>query len=382
MWKQFLFLILPVAFSFQEIHAQTRTTLESELLRIGLENVSVLDTDTACILMFEDNVHRLKDIGIQSVIRELPDLGKPLYIILLENNVPKLLLSSPSGSTHPEAWTASYDTDAHWKHIRRSERNNSSLFKFDLVFYPEIKFRNIKLEKMYDWVVNISPAIEFSAWKGMQFTGQVIFPLVNQYGEQYKQIRPGIIALSQQMRLPYRWFAQATVGTFTRDRWGADLKVFRPFKNERFAVRMQAGLTGASSWWNWHWYYSLPKRLTWSIGGQYYNPRYQVQTMLRVSRYLAGDYGVRADMMRHFRYTTIGFYGLKTNKSKWNGGFYFTVCLPPYKQKRSKVRVTTADYFNMEYNAKADLYYGHSYKTSPGENFSEENFNPYYILNN
>lgn len=380
MWKHMLLLVFPFAFSFQPIHAQPPATIASDLLRSGLENVRVLDTDTACILVFEDNVNRLKNVGIQAVIRQLPVLGKPVYIVLLENNVPKLLLFSSTGSHIPEEWTASYDTDPLWKNVCRSKKANSSLFKFDLVIYPEIKLRNIKLEKMYDWVVNISPAIEFSAWKGMHFTGQVIFPLVNQYGQAYSQIRPGIIAVSQQMRFPYRWDAKATVGTFTRDRWGADIKLFRPFRNERFALRMQAGLTGVSSWWNWKWYYSLPERLTWSVGGQYYNPRYQVQTMLRISRYLAGDYGVRADMMRHFRYATVGFYGIKTNKSTWNGGFYVSVVLPPYKQKRNKVRVTTAGYFDLEYDAKVDFYYGLNYKTSPGESFSEDKFNPYYIL--
>ena len=382
MWKCPLSLILLFVFSYLRTEAQTRDGLETELVRLGMENVFVLDTDTICTLVFENNVNRLKDFGTQTIIRQLPFQGKPVCIILLENNVPVLQLFSATGSNSPDEWTASYNIDTDWKNIHCAGKSNTSLFKFDLVIYPELNFRNIKLEKMYDWMVNISPAIEFSAWKGMRFTGQVIFPLVNQYGEQYKQIRPGIIAVSQQVRFPYRWFAKATIGTFTRDRWGADLKIFRPFRNERFAFRAQAGLTGTSSWWNWRWYYSLPKRLTWSVGGQYYNPRYQVQTMLRVSRYLAGDYGVRADMMRHFRYTTIGFYGLKTNKSRWNGGFYFTVALPPYKQKRNKFLVTTSDYFNMEYNAGADLYYGQSYKTSPGENFSEENFNPFFILNN
>ena len=382
MWRFFFFLPLLSVFTFRGMEAQTCAGLDRELVRLGMENVFVLDTDTGCILAFEDNVHRLRDLGMQEIIRQLPVQGKSVRIILLENNIPELMLFSATGSNKPEEWTASYDIGTDWKNIRQLSRSNSSLFKFDLIFYPEIKFRNIKLEKMYDWMVNISPAIEFSAWKGMRFTGQVIFPLINQYGEQYKQIRPGIITVSQQVRFPYRWFAKATVGTFTRDRWGADIKIFRPFKNERFAFRAQAGLTGTSSWWNWRWYYSLPKRLTWSAGGQYYNPCYQVQTMLRVSRYLAGDYGVRADMMRHFRYTTVGFYGIKTNKGKWNGGFYFTVALPPYKQKRNKFRVTTAGYFDIEYNAGADLYYGQSYKTSPGENFSEENFNPYFILNN
>lgn len=104
-----------------------------------------------------------------------------------------------------------------------------------------------------------------------------------------------------------------------------------------------------------------------------------MQCMINGGRYLAGDYGARMDVMRHFRYSTIGFYAVKTNKSVWNGGFCFTIALPPYTQKRSRVRVTTAGYFNFEYSAEANFYYGQMYKTSPKENLSEGNFNPFFI---
>lgn len=368
--------ILPFVLTAQE---DTRGIVDA-LRKAGMENVSCMDADSVYIVTAEDNTYRLRPDGLLEIINRLQPCHKPVRLIMLDNNVPQLLLSS--GASCPDSvqeWSAGYRTDPYRKALAGSVRDNSSLFKFDFVLYPELKFRNIKLDRMYDWVVNISPALEFSAWKGMKFTGQVIFPLVNQYGEQYKQIRPGFVTVSQQIRFRRQWFVRATVGVFSNDRWGVDVKAFHPFKNERFALRMQAGLTGASSFWNWNWYYSNPGRFTGNIGGQYYHPRHQVQCVLTVGRYLAGDYGVRADMMRHFRYTTVGFYGLKTNKSTWNGGFYFTVALPPYKQKRKRVRVTTANYFNLEYNAKADTYYGQTYKTSPGENASQWNFNPYFI---
>lgn len=359
--------------------AQTKEIMEKVLLDNGMENVSCMENDSVCILTLENNVWRINGVGLQHIITQLPERSKPVRIILVENNIPQVMLSAAQSNGNTKNWTVSYNLDKEWKKISHQKKQNSSLFKFDLVVYPDIAFRNIKLERMYDWLVNISPAIEFSAWKGMKFTGQVIFPLVNQYGEQYKEIRPGFLTLSQQVRLPSQWFAKATVGIFDQNRWGADLKVFHPFRNERFALRMQAGLTGASSFQQWQWYYSTPKRITYSLGTQYYNPRYNVQCNLSAGRYLAGDYGARADLMRHFRYTTIGFFGIKTNRSEWNGGFYFTIALPPYKQKRNRVRVTTAPYFDIEYNQGADFYYGKTYKTDPGENPSHSNFNPYFI---
>ena len=78
--------------------------------------------------------------------------------------------------------------------------------------YPELLFRNYILSKVYEIVVNVSPAIEVSLWKGMKLTGQVIFPIYNDYGQRYKQIRPGFVTLSQTVRLPQRTFLTASVG--------------------------------------------------------------------------------------------------------------------------------------------------------------------------
>ena len=68
----------------------------------------------------------------------------------------------------------------------------------------------------------------------MKLTGQVIFPIYNDYGQRYKQIRPGFVTLSQTVRLPQRTFLTASVGFFNKFRWGGDLKAKHFFKDERF----------------------------------------------------------------------------------------------------------------------------------------------------
>ena len=83
---------------------------------------------------------------------------------------------------------------------------------------------------------------------------------------------------------------------------------------------------------------------------------------------LAGDIGVRADMTRHFRRTSIGFYIMKNDYDNLDGGFHFSILIPPMKYKRKRVRVTPAKYFNMEYKAAGLFYNGKSYKTNPGQN--------------
>lgn len=67
---------------------------------------------------------------------------------------------------------------------------------------------------------------------------------------------------------------------------------------------------------------------------------------------LAGDIGVRADMTRHFKRTSIGFYVMKNDRDNVDGGFHFSILIPPMKLKRGRhIRVAPAKYFNLEYKA-------------------------------
>ena len=54
-------------------------------------------------------------------------------------------------------WSVSYDLGEGWKQARRIKKQNSSLFKVDIVVYPELLFRNYILSKVYEIVVNVSP---------------------------------------------------------------------------------------------------------------------------------------------------------------------------------------------------------------------------------
>ena len=74
---------------------------------------------------------------------------------------------------------------------------------------------------------------------------------------------------------------------------------------------------------------------------------------LKAQQYLLGERGVRFDMVRHFKYASVGFYAMKAKEANSNGGFLFQVALPPYKQKRHKYipRVSTSMNMGIMYNA-------------------------------
>ena len=55
------------------------------------------------------------------------------------------------GDSVPEAsrsdWGVSYNLGNSWKQIRKEKRKNSSLFKVDVVVYPELSLKNLVITR-------------------------------------------------------------------------------------------------------------------------------------------------------------------------------------------------------------------------------------------
>lgn len=386
----FLFCLLPL-----KGFCQTGENTVNTLVDMGFENVGWTEDGGERVYVLQNSAYRLQGVGISKAVDVIQKMGLPekkaCRIIVLDNNVPQISLyyHPIKGDTVPQAehrdWNVSYDLGDTWKEARKVKTKNSSLFKVDVVVYPELKLQNLIITQVYQVLFNLNPTIEVSLWKGMKFTGQVIIPVYNEYGYTYEQVRQGYITLSQSFRLPYNIFLTATAGTFNNFRWGGVLDAKHIFKDERFSVNARIGYTGRSRFRDWRWKVSPMKRLTWSVGGDFYWPQYNTQLSLKVEQYLLGEKGVRFDMVRNFRYTSIGFYGMKVQNagnSGYNGGFRFQIALPPYKYKRKGYipRVLPSEYFGMSYNAGNEQYYGRSFNPRVDDNIGSENsFNPYFI---
>ena len=362
------------------------------LVGMGFENVSWTEDEKERVYVFENTPYRLSGVGVGKAIDRIQEIGMPANktcrVIVLENNVPLISLNYQPilGDTVTVAtrydWNVSYNLGDSWKKVRKQKSKNSSLFKVDVVIYPELSLQNYILNQIYTALFNISPAVEVSLWKGMKFTGQIIIPVYNDYGRSSSEIRQGFISLTQAVRLPYNIFANVNIGTFNNSRWGADLRVKHVLmKDQRFSFEGRVGYTGVSTFEDFVWHVSPLKRLTWTLGANFYYPKYNTQASLKLEQYLLGEKGVRFDIMRNFRHTSIGFYFMKAENAPRNGGFYFQIALPPYgKYKRKHVRVTPAKYFGMSYNAGNERYYGKSYTPQLGSTLAYEmNYNPYFI---
>ena len=365
-----------------------------ELIGMGFENVRCAENENERIYTIENNVYKAQGVGIAKAIeiiqrQGLPS-GKRCKVIVTHLEVPEMSLTYHPSNTNDSlstngniGWETSYDVDG-WKEVRKEKAKNSSRYKVDILVYPQLSYKNLIITQIYQALFTLNPAVEVSFWPGMKFTGQLIVPIYNDgYSIYQDKVHPGFITLSQRFRLPYNIKGKATIGYFNADRYGVDLMFFRPFKaDERFSLEGRLGYVGIGYWDGFKLHYDTDMSLTWTIGANFYWPRYNTQFSLKGEQYLMKDRGVKFEMIRHFRYASIGFYAMKGKDANSNGGFRFQVLLPPYKQKRHKLlpRISTSYNMGIAYNAGNEQYYYRQYRSEANENIMNNNgFNPYFI---
>ena len=299
-----------------------------ELVRLGFENVRWAENESERIYTIENSTYKIQEVGIAKAVQTIQELGLPdnkrCKIIVTRQEIPEMSLTYEplsKDTANLAKWQTSYDLADSWKEVKKEKKRNSSRYKVDILIYPSFSFQNMDLTKVYQVMLSLNPAIEVSFWPGMKLTGQIILPLIVDtqgyaaYSPLHKKVRPGFITLAQRFRLPFNIKGKATVGCFNQDQYGLDLQLFRPFKDERFSVEAQVGYTGWGYWDGFSLKYNDQYQWTWSAGANYYWPQYDVSFNLKGEQYLMGEKGVKFEMIRHFRYASVGFYAQKAKEA-------------------------------------------------------------------
>ncbi|WP_051007724.1 hypothetical protein [Phocaeicola abscessus] len=362
-----------------------------KLVRMGYENVRWIETPEERIYTIESNEEKRIGLGIANALKTIQDGGLPAEkrcrVIVTDNNIPQVALSyySPhdSATVRPADWNVSYQLDESWEKVKKKPKRNSSLFKVEVVVYPQLSYKNMIITQIYQILFDLSPAVEVSLWPGGKLTGMVKIPLYNDgYGVLEDQVHPGHLTISQRFRLPYHIKGKATFGYFNTDRWGGDLQLFYPFADQRFSVTGRISYVGIGYWDGFRLHYDDKMKTTWSVGGHFYWPRYNTQFSLKAEQYLLKEKGVKFEMIRHFRYASVGFYAEKAEHAKANGGFRFQILLPAYRMKRHGYvpRVNTSNNMGIIYNANNERKYYREFKAEVSDNIMQDNrYNPYFI---
>jgi len=252
----------------------------------------------------------------------------------------------------------------------------------ELLFYPQFRFKNTRLDRFYLIQLNVNPALHIQLWKGAVATAQVIFPIHNDFSTDESKIRPGMLTVSQTLKLPAGFHMLGTVGYFSTQRAGGDIKLYRPVTSNA-GVYAQAGLTYWSLPFFDRWIVSDNYRVNWRVGANYFFDSARILLNANVAKNLEDDVTLRGEVSRYFKNASVGFYmqTLQYDGYTFNGGFFFTISLPPRNRPvNRKFIVAPSREFSLEYVARPySITKGVFYKTSPTENSNHNFFNNFLL---
>ncbi len=333
----------------------------------GFENLSVTARGDTVWVLAENRRYRYDPRGYASLTETVMPLLKEnevLGVVMLRRGIPsgQYIISKATwekgrrGDVPTESFAESIVvTTAIDKQVARLARKGllrTSWNKIDLVIYPQVKIQLGNLDDPFKSQFNLAPSVELQFMRGMHFMAQVIVPLQNDMEPGGNTVRPGIVALSQTVRLPHNLYMMVSGGYFTRDRYGLNSEMLKSFFNGRLLLGLTAGVTGYAALKEERWQYSEVDLITFFGDAAYRWTKFDLTLRAGAGRFVDGGYGWRADMFRQFGEVTVGFYALQT-EGFLNGGFTFRLPLPPGRYStRGTLRVRPEDYFEYEYRAK------------------------------
>lgn len=365
---------------------------EAILLKAGFNSVRHIKGVEKEVFFLEAESFVTKAAAFREIKNQFEVISKTLdseilEVIVMERRVPVHRLQASSGKRDSEGmiiWKQDFIINQTINVLSnidgdKSRFHNSSKWSADLVFYPQFRFKNSRLDRMYVVQANINPALELSLWRGAKITAQVIIPVYDEYSIEESRVRPGFVTFSQQLRLPGNFHILATAGNFNIFRSGADLKILKPISGN-FSIYAQAGITGWSLPLFDKWLFDDFGDITWRVGANYYTKIWNSKLLFNfnIAKYLENDIAARGEVTRYFKNGAIGFYlqTLQFESYLLNGGFFFSIALPPYKKRKSgRINVSSADHFSIEYIARPYPQRGRMYFTSPDESSSFNFFN-------
>jgi len=374
---------------------QSAAEIREMLEREKYEQIRVIQESDTFLISLENRVWRWQVTAVGNALDKISALlphSALLRLLILERGIPRLQVTvSPevwnrftsgeiSGEETAQLLTVSEDTENTWHLVRHEDPKRRSAGNTDLTAYPQLSFENTLKSRLYTGQLNIAPALQVTLWQGGAFTGQVIFPLYNELGYEGNFIRPGQVVLSQDFRVN-RLTGRLSAGNFSAGRYGTDASFTCLLPDEMWKMKLNAGYTGSSHFYDNRWNHSRLNALTWSLSLSWFIPRYSLELEGGIRQYVYGDAGIFCSMIRWFGETAFGFYALKTDQTT-NGGFRLTVPFPFKKRPGYHLfRVTFPGHQDMVYNAGTEFHYGQTYRTEPGINLVDGFWNARYIKN-
>ena len=246
----------------------------------------------------------------------------------------------------------------------------------DLIIGADFNYRDINYVRQWDVLLNINPAFKWDLGHNWMFSGKVVVPVLNQYGNDYERTRVDMAVLSKSFWIN-GLYGKASAGWFSMNRYGIDTKWFMPF-SAWVAAEAQVGYTGFISMTD-GLATSPIDRLTWTLGGDIYFTGTNCQLRCVIGRFVYNDVGLYVEAMRHFRHTSVSLFAKYSDADDLDAGFKAIVMLPPYRESERAIRIRPASNFRFTNIIKYHVLSNRMYATDPEENEREGWFDRHFL---
>lgn len=398
---------------FNDSIAQTTSLSDSITLFLsneGFENVRTKIDGSDLMIAFENRRYRSQARGLAEVLKTISHsaniaVDTRISLVVLHQEVPMMLVTVgfdayqkfvdglADSVPFKDYLNVTMDYSPIWEKISGLTSSNPSKFKSDVSVIPQFRGQFGDFNYPIRANVNLIPEYNILIARGLSFKAQMILPVYNDFNkdrlayhdldEEGSMIRPGLISLTQFLRLDDEVFFTATAGFFDKNRAGANFEMKKYFDIGKISLGAIVGYTTDYTYTGVKTDYLVDENyLTAFLSAEYRYEPYDLIGGLNIGKYLYNEMGVRMDLMRQFREVNVGFFVLAT-ESELNGGFNFSIPIPPRKYSKPKYfRVRPSEKFSWEYRAKGLPTTGTMYNTENELFRLMIEFNPDYIKRN
>lgn len=230
---------------------------------------------------------------------------------------------------------------------------SSSYGRVDVVVHPWFEASFGDFDEPVRSRTGVAPEARIALRPGLRLSAQVLFTLQDDLPTGESRVRPGLVTLSQTLRLPRNVFVHATAGAFTPNRYGADVQARAYTPSGRWFAGAELGQTGQTSFARGGWRRSEMDDRTALVEGGWRDLRHGVRVTATAGAFLRDQRGVRLEVVRQFGEVDLGGFAM-TSEQGTNGGAVLRIPLGVSRHPKPRaLRLRAADAFRWEYR-----YYG------------------------
>lgn len=292
-------------------------TVCRELVSAGFENVFVSEVEGTIVIGYENRRFRFEPKGcseVMKIIDQVVEQDRDIMLIIFRNKIPLLFIeyntlsfsnfisNKISSNEFFEELQVASEKPEFEKY--KAVRTNRSEFKADVALGPNVSLQFGDWDRNVQSNINLIPELNTMLTKGLTLTAQALVPLYNNFliPEQAEtQIRPGIIALNQMIRLEDNVFLNASLGYFTRSRAGFDIELRKYFGEGNFSLSLNTGYTVYKSFSpKLIEYFEDDNYFTGIVSAEYRYCPYDLTFGVKAGNFLYNNIAARFDLLRQF----------------------------------------------------------------------------------